>query len=99
MYYYKLHELRRRALSYFPFLIEFLHVCMCADQTCDNASCPFVRTHTLQDQTQLCPQLFEIPEHTLPRNIAFTNQYYGGDKAQTKHVLYINGRRKKSLIT
>ncbi|XP_047662003.1 thymus-specific serine protease [Tachysurus fulvidraco] len=60
-------------------------------QTCDDTSCPFVRTLTLQDHTQLCTQLFEIPEHTLPMNIAFTNQYYGGDQAQTQRVLYING--------
>ncbi|KAG7319587.1 hypothetical protein KOW79_016730 [Hemibagrus wyckioides] len=60
-------------------------------QTCEDTSCPFVRTLTLQDHTQLCPQLFEIPEHTLPMNIAFTNQYYGGDQAQTQRVLYING--------
>ncbi|XP_060761709.1 thymus-specific serine protease isoform X1 [Neoarius graeffei] len=60
-------------------------------QTCDDASCPFVRTLTLQDHTQLCRQLFEIPEHTLHTNIAFTNQYYGGNQAQTQRVLYING--------
>ncbi|XP_017351738.1 thymus-specific serine protease [Ictalurus punctatus] len=60
-------------------------------QTCDDASCPFVHVLTLQDHTQLCPQLFEIPEHTLPMNIAFTNQYYGGAQAQTQRVLYING--------
>ncbi|KAI5626362.1 thymus-specific serine protease, partial [Silurus asotus] len=60
-------------------------------QTCDDASCPFMRTLTLQDHTQPCLQLFEIPEHTLPMNIAFTNQYYGGDQARTQRVLYING--------
>ncbi|KAM9439610.1 thymus-specific serine protease [Clarias gariepinus] len=60
-------------------------------QTCDDASCPFVRTVTLKDHTQLCLQLFAIPEDTLPMNIAFTNQYYGGHQAKTQRVLYING--------
>lgn len=77
----------------------YKHVSMFVDQTCDDTSCPFVRTLTLQDQTQICPQLFEIPEHTLPMNIAFTNQYYGGDQAQTQRVLYINGKSEVSPIT
>lgn len=79
----------------------YAHKCVSiyADQTCDDASCPFVHMLTLQDHTQLCPQLFEIPEHTLPKNIAFTNQYYGGDQAQTQRVLYINGKNVVSHIT
>ncbi|XP_062843300.1 thymus-specific serine protease [Trichomycterus rosablanca] len=60
-------------------------------QTCEDASCPFSRMLTLQFQTQLCLLLFGIPQHTVRRNIDFTNQYYGGGKPQSQHVLYING--------
>ncbi|KAL6467730.1 hypothetical protein MHYP_G00234070 [Metynnis hypsauchen] len=60
-------------------------------QTCEDSSCLFSRMMTLQSQTQLCPLLFNIPQHTLPANIDFTNQYYGGDQPQTHRVLYVNG--------
>ncbi|XP_072525472.1 thymus-specific serine protease [Salminus brasiliensis] len=60
-------------------------------QTCEDATCPFSRMMTLQTQTQLCPLLFSIPQHTLLSNIDFTNQYYGGDQPQTQRVLYVNG--------
>ncbi|XP_066512259.1 thymus-specific serine protease-like [Hoplias malabaricus] len=60
-------------------------------QTCEDASCPFSRRLTLQTQTQLCPLLFNIPQSTLPANIHFTNQYYGGEEPRTQQVLYVNG--------
>lgn len=46
---------------------------------------------TLQFQTQVCPTVFGISQHSLPRRIAFTNVYYGGDRPQTHRVLYVNG--------
>ncbi|XP_030633836.1 thymus-specific serine protease [Chanos chanos] len=61
-------------------------------QTCEDASCPFSRMLTLQSQTELCPQVFDIPTHTLPERIAFTNHYYGGNRPETHHVLYVNGK-------
>ncbi|CAB1348744.1 unnamed protein product [Coregonus sp. 'balchen'] len=42
-------------------------------QTCEDASCPFSRMLTLQAQTDLCPEVFNIPQHSLPGHIAFTN--------------------------
>lgn len=46
---------------------------------------------TLQFQTEVCPKVFGISQHSLPRQIAFTNNYYGGDSPHTSRVLYING--------
>ncbi|XP_064828956.1 thymus-specific serine protease-like [Oncorhynchus masou masou] len=60
-------------------------------QTCEDASCPFSRMLTLQAQTDLCPVVFNIPQHSLPGHIAFTNKYYGGDHPNTDRVLYVNG--------
>uniref|UniRef100_A0A665VQA6 Serine protease 16 n=1 Tax=Echeneis naucrates TaxID=173247 RepID=A0A665VQA6_ECHNA len=60
-------------------------------QTCEDATCPFSGMLTLQDDTQLCPLLFGISQHSLPARVAFTNAYYGGAKAHTHRVLYING--------
>ncbi|XP_055752128.1 thymus-specific serine protease-like isoform X5 [Salvelinus fontinalis] len=60
-------------------------------QTCEDASCPFSRMLTLQAQTDLCPEVFNIPQHSLPGHIAFTNKYYGGDHPDTDRVLYVNG--------
>ncbi|XP_036412319.1 thymus-specific serine protease [Colossoma macropomum] len=60
-------------------------------QTCEDSSCLFSHMRTLQTQTQLCLLLFNISQHTLPANIDFTNQYYGGDQPQTHRVLYVNG--------
>ncbi|XP_026877516.2 thymus-specific serine protease [Electrophorus electricus] len=60
-------------------------------QTCEDTSCPFSRMLTLQTQTQLCRLLFGLPQHTLSMNIAFTNQYYGGDEPHSQRVLYVNG--------
>ncbi|XP_071327989.1 thymus-specific serine protease [Trachinotus anak] len=60
-------------------------------QTCEDATCPFSGMMTLQVDTQLCPLLFGISQHSLPARIAFTNTYYGGDKPYTHRVLYVNG--------
>ncbi|XP_076837462.1 thymus-specific serine protease [Brachyhypopomus gauderio] len=60
-------------------------------QTCEDTSCPFSCMLTLQTQTQLCPLLFGISQDALPTNIAFTNQYYGGDEPHSQRVLYVNG--------
>ncbi|XP_042560035.1 thymus-specific serine protease isoform X2 [Clupea harengus] len=60
-------------------------------QTCEDSSCPFSRMLTLRAATELCTQLFGIPEEKLPGNVAFTNMYYGGDHPQTHRVLYVNG--------
>lgn len=60
-------------------------------QTCEDASCPFSRMLTLQAQTDLCPEVFNVPQHSLPGHIAFTNKYYGGDHPDTDRVLYVNG--------
>lgn len=65
--------------------------CMIAVQTCEDSSCPFSRMLTLRAATELCTQLFGIPEEKLPGNVAFTNMYYGGDHPQTHRVLYVNG--------
>lgn len=46
---------------------------------------------TLQFQTEVCPTVFGISQHSLPRQVAFTNTYYGGDSPHTNRVLYING--------
>lgn len=46
---------------------------------------------TLQFQTEVCSTVFGISQHSLPRQIAFTNTYYGGDSPHTHRVLYING--------
>lgn len=60
-------------------------------QTCENASCPFSRMLTLQSQTVLCPLLFGVSQSSLASNVAFTNEYYGGDHPLTHRVLYVNG--------
>uniref|UniRef100_A0A673Z911 Thymus-specific serine protease-like n=1 Tax=Salmo trutta TaxID=8032 RepID=A0A673Z911_SALTR len=60
-------------------------------QTCEDASCPFSRMLTLQAKTDLCPEVFNVPQHSLPGHIAFTNKYYGGDHPNTDRVLYVNG--------
>uniref|UniRef100_A0A3B4YSE1 Thymus-specific serine protease-like n=1 Tax=Seriola lalandi dorsalis TaxID=1841481 RepID=A0A3B4YSE1_SERLL len=60
-------------------------------QTCEDATCPFSGMLTLQVDTQLCPLLFGISQHSLPARITFTNTYYGGDKPHTYRVLYVNG--------
>ncbi|XP_040902925.1 thymus-specific serine protease [Toxotes jaculatrix] len=60
-------------------------------QTCEDATCPFSGMMTLQADTQLCPMLFGISQHSLPARIAFTNTYYGGDNPRTHRVLYVNG--------
>lgn len=46
---------------------------------------------TLQFETEVCPTVFGISQHSLPRQVAFTNTYYGGDSPHTHRVLYING--------
>uniref|UniRef100_A0A671SXE4 Thymus-specific serine protease n=1 Tax=Sinocyclocheilus anshuiensis TaxID=1608454 RepID=A0A671SXE4_9TELE len=60
-------------------------------QTCEDTSCPFSRMSTIQSQTELCSQIFDIPQEHLPVHIDFTNQYYGGNRPQTQRVLYVNG--------
>ncbi|XP_074496690.1 thymus-specific serine protease [Sebastes fasciatus] len=60
-------------------------------QTCEDATCPFSGMVTLRSQTELCPMVFGISQHSLPGRIAFTNTYYGGDKPHTHRVLYVNG--------
>ncbi|KAL0972795.1 hypothetical protein UPYG_G00194850 [Umbra pygmaea] len=60
-------------------------------QTCEDASCPFSRMLSLHSQTDLCMELFNIPKHSLPGHIAFTNMYYGGNHPNTHRVLYVNG--------
>ncbi|XP_075998427.1 thymus-specific serine protease [Genypterus blacodes] len=60
-------------------------------ETCEDASCPFYKTVTLQTQTKLCALLFGISQHSLLERIAFTNTYYGADHPHTHRVLYING--------
>ncbi|KAI7800555.1 thymus-specific serine protease [Triplophysa rosa] len=60
-------------------------------QTCEDDSCPFSHTINLQSQAELCSQLFNIPQYSLPVYIDFTNQYYGGNRPQTQRVLYVNG--------
>eukprot|EP00064_Thunnus_orientalis_P009748 superscaffoldBa00001259_g9774 len=60
-------------------------------QTCEDATCPFSGMVTLQRETRLCPVLFGISQHSLPRRIAFTNTCYGGDNPHTHRVLYVNG--------
>uniref|UniRef100_A0A673AZP9 Thymus-specific serine protease n=1 Tax=Sphaeramia orbicularis TaxID=375764 RepID=A0A673AZP9_9TELE len=60
-------------------------------QTCEDAACPFSGMLTLQADTELCPVLFGISQHSLPRRIAFTNSYYGEDNPHTHRVLYVNG--------
>lgn len=60
-------------------------------QTCEDATCPFSGMLTLQTDTELCPMLFGISQHSLPARINFTNTYYGGDGAHTHRVLYVNG--------
>ncbi|XP_049917876.1 thymus-specific serine protease [Epinephelus moara] len=71
-------------------------------QTCEDATCPFSGMVTLQSQTELCPILFGISQHSLPGRIAFTNNYYGGDNAHTHRVLFVNGGvdpwRKLSVV-
>lgn len=46
---------------------------------------------TLRFQTEVCPTVFGLSQHSLPRQIAFTNTYYGGDSPHTHRVLYVNG--------
>ncbi|KAJ7990179.1 hypothetical protein DPEC_G00297630 [Dallia pectoralis] len=60
-------------------------------QTCEDASCPFSQTLSLRSQTVLCSELFDIPQHSLPGRIAFTNKYYGEKRPHTDRVLYVNG--------
>ncbi|KAG8002230.1 Thymus-specific serine protease [Nibea albiflora] len=60
-------------------------------QTCEDATCPFSGMVTLQVETEVCPMLFGISQHSLPGRIAFTNSYYGGDNPYTHRVLYVNG--------
>ena len=70
------------------------HCLVVTVQTCEDASCPFSRMLTLQAQTDLCPEVFNIPQHSLPGHIAFTNKYYGGDHPDTDRVLYVNGEQR-----
>ncbi|KAM9359152.1 thymus-specific serine protease [Symphorus nematophorus] len=60
-------------------------------QTCEDATCPFSGMVTLQVQTEVCPILFGISQHSLPGRIALTNTYYGGDNPPTHRILYVNG--------
>uniref|UniRef100_A0AAY5KRD0 Serine protease 16 n=1 Tax=Esox lucius TaxID=8010 RepID=A0AAY5KRD0_ESOLU len=60
-------------------------------QTCEDASCPFSQTLSLHSQTDLCSELFDVPRHSLPGRIAFTNKYYGETHPHTDRVLYVNG--------
>ncbi|CAG06424.1 unnamed protein product, partial [Tetraodon nigroviridis] len=60
-------------------------------QTCEENTCPFSGMVTLQFQTEVCSSVFGISQHSLPRRVAFTNTYYGGDSPHTHRVLYVNG--------
>ncbi|XP_029026804.1 thymus-specific serine protease isoform X2 [Betta splendens] len=60
-------------------------------QTCEEAACPFSGMLTLQMDTQLCPLLFAVSQHSLPARVAFTNTHYGGDSPHTHRILYVNG--------
>uniref|UniRef100_A0A3Q4AUG2 Serine protease 16 n=1 Tax=Mola mola TaxID=94237 RepID=A0A3Q4AUG2_MOLML len=60
-------------------------------QTCEDAACPFSGMVTLQFQTEVCPVVFGISQHSLPGRVALTNTYYGGDNPRSHRVLYING--------
>ncbi|XP_051253528.1 thymus-specific serine protease isoform X1 [Dicentrarchus labrax] len=66
-------------------------VSVCEDQTCEDATCPFSGMVTLQTETEVCPIVFGISQHSLPGRIAFTNTYYGGNNPHTHRVLYVNG--------
>ncbi|XP_071061417.1 thymus-specific serine protease-like [Pseudochaenichthys georgianus] len=66
-------------------------MCVCVDQTCEDASCPFSGMVTLRSQTEICLELFGISQNSLPGRVAFTNRYYGGDEPHTHRVLYVNG--------
>lgn len=73
-------------------------MCVCADQTCEDAACPFSGMLTLQVYTELCPILFGISQHSMPRRIALTNLYYGEDNPHTHRVLYVNGENLHNML-
>ncbi|XP_076137972.1 thymus-specific serine protease [Alosa pseudoharengus] len=60
-------------------------------QTCEDAYCPFSRMLTLRSATELCTEVFDIPQDRLPGHVAFTNLYYGGKDPENGRVLYVNG--------
>ncbi|XP_074535597.1 thymus-specific serine protease [Halichoeres trimaculatus] len=60
-------------------------------QTCEDVACPFSGLVTLQTQTQVCPKVFGISQHSLPGHITFTNTYFGGEKSPMHRILYVNG--------
>lgn len=79
----------RHTLS--PSFFGLTPCCVLPVQTCEDTTCPFSGMVSLQFQTEVCPTVFGISQHSLPRRIAFTNTYYGGDSPHTLRVLYING--------
>lgn len=78
---------------------DILYLCVCVDQTCEDAMCPFSGMVTLQTHTEICPMLFGISQHSLPGRIAFTNSYYGGDNPHTHRVLFVNGETEAQHMT
>ena len=61
-------------------------------QTCDsNTDCPFSTLETLASNVDLCYDAFGIDAASIPRRIAFSNDYYGGNQPAGTRILFVNG--------
>lgn len=62
-------------------------------QTCDkNTSCPFSRLMDLyQANLKVCEDIYKIPVYQVFDNVAFTNDYYGGNKPKGTRIVFVNG--------
>jgi hypothetical protein len=62
-------------------------------QTCDvGSSCMWVQgLDTLRREEEMACAQFNISADTVADNVAFTNDYYGGDMPASSCILYVNG--------
>lgn len=61
-------------------------------QTCDTKSCPFSQYLDLDDtDIHICQTVFKINPEDVPKNVRFTNDYYGSNNTQQSKIIFVNG--------
>lgn len=67
-------------------------------QTCDpKTQCIFSHLLTLESNTVLCQDAYDISDTEIAARIAFTQGYYGAKDPDSSRVLFVNGKTKLQL--
>lgn len=68
-------------------------------QTCDpKTQCIFSHLLTLESNTVLCQDAYDISDTEIAARIAFTQGYYGAKDPDSSRVLFVNGKTKAAGV-